>query len=227
MTNKVLITFQIIFGLCFSEHIINPNYALLKTLNDNSSWILNDLSNDSIYISSKKIDGSNLSAIKVEKEIYANPIVIRDILMDVDNYHQFVSNPELFQSKVVDSSENSLVAYQRIIIDVPMIDDRDYFFSMTTLPIEVTDTTILCHWMLLDPNQIDFRFKRDDRITYLKQGAGIWKTENMGSNKIKISYALYMHPGGYIPNFLIDIINESSILNLFNDVLKEINRRKI
>jgi hypothetical protein len=34
-----------------------------------------------------------------------------------------------------------------------------------------------------------------------------------------------MDPGGFIPNYFIEMINENSILNIFKDVLAEVERR--
>ena len=36
---------------------------------------------------------------------------------------------------------------------------------------------------------------------------------------------LYMHPGGSIPDFLVDAINKRSIIGLFRDVIKEVRVR--
>ena len=49
--------------------------------------------------------------------------------------------------------------------------------------------------------------------------------DSIDKSKIKISYRLFMDPGGSIPNFLTDKINEISIINLFKDVIAEAERR--
>ena len=41
-----------------------------------------------------------------------------------------------------------------------------------------------------------------------------------------LSYRLFMDPSGYIPDFIIEKVNEISIYNIFNDVVLEaLNRR--
>lgn len=215
----------ILFSIFFGKDIVNNNYEILAILNENSGWELSETLSDSIYISTKNIEGSEFSAIKVQQSINISPDVLKDIIMDVDKYHTFVSNPELFQSKIVDYSDNSLIAYQRIIVDIPLFDDREYYFEMSSLPFQSKDSTMICFWKLLEPENNNPILKRDISATYLEKGAGIWKWEHTQSEKIVISYILYMHPGGYIPNFLIDIINKQSIVGLFVDVLEEVNVR--
>ena len=40
------------------------------------------------------------------------------------------------------------------------------------------------------------------------------------------SYRLFMDPSGYIPNFIIEKVNENSIYNIFNDVFLEASKRR-
>ena len=58
-------------------------------------------------------------------------------------------------------------------------------------------------------------------------GAGLWMAEKADNGSVTISYRLYMDPGGSIPRFLIDIVNEMSIVNIFKDALAEAGRREI
>ena len=87
------------------------------------------------------------------------------------------------------------------------------------------DSTTMCYWVLLDPDYETNKPIESKNTTYLKQGAGIWKCESSELNKWKISYMLYMHPGGSIPDFLVDAINKRSIIGLFRDVIKEVRVR--
>ena len=63
--------------------------------------------------------------------------------------------------------------------------------------------------------------KKDLEATYLDYGAGMWLSNPLSENKFDISYRLVMDPGGSIPSVLVDLINEVSLVSLFNDVLKE------
>ena len=85
------------------------------------------------------------------------------------------------------------------------------------------DTTTMCFWLLLEP----FKEKANNiNAIYLEYGAGIWKSEQISPGKYNISYRLYMDPGGSIPTFVVDIINETSIVGLFQDALNEAYRRQ-
>ena len=61
--------------------------------------------------------------------------------------------------------------------------------------------------------------------TYLSHGAGLWAAEEKSNNMTSLSYRLYMDPGGSLPTFLIDMINKTSVVNIFEDVIAEAQNR--
>lgn len=215
----------LLINVGFGQDKFNENRALLTVLNANSGWNPLETTNDSIHISVKELNGSELQAVKVEKTLDIEPNLITDVIMDVENYNSFLSEAKSLKSRVIERSDTGLIGYQRIKVDVPFFDDREYFFKMNRAPFGDQDATTMCYWILLDPDDnAKARAKAKD-ATYLKKGAGIWKWEPLESGRVKISYMLYMHPGGSIPDFLIDMINKRSIVGLFRDVVKEVNTR--
>ena len=142
--------------------------------------------------------------------------------MDVENYDGILSNNNSLQSRVIRRSKTGLIGYQYIKIDIPLFDDREYFFQMNHSEFGDYDSNTLCHWVILDANPINDINGIIKGATYLSFGAGIWKAEATSSNKHKISYRLYIDPGGSIPNFLIDMINKQSIVGLFRDIEVEV-----
>ena len=101
---------------------------MLNTLYSNEDWKNITTTNDSIYLSQKFIEELNFNAIKVEKVVDYNPQLFTDILMNVNDYKSFLTNAKSFKSKVISSTFTDLIAYQHIAINVPFIDDREYFF---------------------------------------------------------------------------------------------------
>ena len=215
--------FILSLSIAFSETDYDRVYPLLLSLNSNDGWTDIKEIDDSTNISMKELSESKLYAIKVDKIIDIEPDQITDVIMDVNNYNSFLTNSESFKSEVVNQYDKNLIGYQYIKVDIPFFDDREYYFKMSREQISDQDTTTMCFWVLLEP----FKKKANNiNAIYLEYGAGIWKSEQISPGKYNISYRLYMDPGGSIPTFVVDIINETSIIGLFQDALNEAYRRQ-
>ena len=227
MIIKVYIVFFTIFwfaSLSAEEiYTINPN--LMKILYADSQWNIIEKTSDSIYISEKIIEGSELNAVKVEKVFNVEPQYFTDVIMNVGSYNTFLSNAKTLHSKIIKNTSNGLIGYQRIKVDLPFFDDREYYFFMSRKPFDDRLSNMLCYWILLDPMQSNINFNRSDNATYLKHGAGLWMWKPEQSGGVKITYTLTMHPGGSIPGFLVEMINKNSIVGLLRDVEKEVNKK--
>jgi len=227
MIKKYYIIFITI--LCFSsaygKEINSQNRSLLKVLHANSSWNIIEKTSDSIYISEKIIGESGLNAVKVEKIYDIEPDYFTDVIMNVDAYGSFLSNTKSLYSKVIDDTPDGLIGYQRITVDLPFFDDREYYFYMSREPFDDKYSNVMCYWILLDPDQSQKNFIRSENITYLREGAGLWQWEPAQNGGVKIAYILTMHPGGSIPDFMVEMINKNSIVGLFRDVENEVNSK--
>lgn len=218
--NKIKLQLFILF-IYFAIGSENSNIQLLNNLSNNKGWELFEITNDSIEISLKSILKSELSAVKVEKIVNLEPSLITDIVMDVENYNSFLTNTETLKSKVIEKNDSSLIALQYINIDMLFFKNREYLFKMVRNSVSNGSSSRLCHWLLLNSDYGDYKLNIDDNVVYLKKGAGIWKYKRINMNQFKISYLLYMDPGGSIPNILVNIINKQSIVSLFRDVLNQ------
>ena len=214
--------FTISIAACQTE--FDKVHPLLLSLNSNDGWKDIKEIDNLVNISMKELGESQSYAIKVDKIIDIEPDRITDVIMDVNNYNSFLSNAESFKSEVINQSEKKLIGYQYIKVDLPFFDDREYYFEMSREQIVKQDTTTMCFWLLLEPLEKDANINTS--AIYLEYGAGIWKSEQISPGKYNISYRLYMDPGGSIPTFVVDIINEKSITGLFQDALNEAYRRQ-
>ena len=124
----------LLINISFGQDKFNGNRALLTVLNANSEWSSLETTNDSIHISVKELDGSELQAVKVEKTLDIEPNLVTDVIMDVESYNSFLSDAESLKSRVIERSDTGLVGYQRIKVDLPFFDDREYFFKMNRTP---------------------------------------------------------------------------------------------
>ena len=100
---KLLLYLIFSIGFTFAElnQIKNTSEDLFKPLMDNTGWVLDEEKNN-LSISKKSLSNKELIAIKIEKEVSLSPAVIQEVILDVENYNQFLTNSESIQSKMID-----------------------------------------------------------------------------------------------------------------------------
>ena len=215
--------FRLIILLSFcSADIKSESQEILDALYQDQSWELQKITEDSLYIYKKDILEMDLAAFRVNKKVSIDPFEIINIISDIENYKKFLTSAQALKTEKLNQKSGYLDVYQHITINLPFFNDRDYFFRMIANK-EALYNNKLIEWYLLDQNIIekeDFK-KKDLKATYLDYGAGMWLSNPLSENKFDISYRLVMDPGGSIPSVLVDLINEVSLVSLFNDVLKE------
>ena len=220
----LIFIFQIVFAS--SEKNNTEPVELYKLLETSKGWeIIDQIEGYKLF--TKNIEDQNLNAVMVSYETSVSPLGIQEVLMDVENYESFLSSSSKMVTKQLKRDSNAVVGYQFIPINFPFINDRHYCFKLIKNEINIRDSKTLVKWFLLeeDTKLLDKESLSKGDIIYLKYGAGIWLMDSVDENRIKISYRLFMDPGGSIPNFLTEKINKISIINLFKDVIAEAERR--
>ena len=220
----LILIFQLAFARSEKDNL--EPLELYKLLEDSKGWVINDeIEGYSLF--SKKIDDQDLNAVMVSFETTIPLLGIQEVLMDVKNYESFLSSSNKMVTKQLKKDSSTVVGYQYIPINFPFMNDRHYCFKLIKNEINIEDSKTLVKWFLLneDTELLDIQSSNDDNTIYLKYGAGIWLVDSIDKSKIKISYRLFMDPGGSIPNFLTEKINEVSIINLFKDIIAEAERR--
>ena len=219
----LIFVFQLVFARSENNNI--EPVELYKFLEASNGWVMND-EIEGYKLFSKRIKDQDLSAVMVSYETSIPLSGIQEVLMDVENYESFLSSSSKMVTKQLEKDSTAVVGYQFIPINFPFMNDRHYCFKLIKNEINNENSNTLVKWFLLDENKelLDFQSSSNNTI-YLKYGAGLWLVDSIDKSKIKISYRLFMDPGGSIPNFLTDKINEISIINLFKDVIAEAKRR--
>jgi len=219
----LIFVFQLVFAR--SENNKIEPVELYKFLEASKGWVINN-EIEGYKLFSKKIKDQDLSAVMVSYETSVPLSSIQEVLMDVKNYEFFLSSSSKMVTKQLEKDSSTVVGYQFIPINFPFMNDRHYYFKLIKNEINNENSNTLVKWFLLDENKelLDFQSSNNNTV-YLKYGAGLWLVDSIDNSKIKISYRLFMDPGGSIPNFLIDKINAISIINLFKDVIAEAERR--
>ena len=224
---KVFTHFTFFSCLCFNT--IFPNNinakptAVLNSLHDNTGWEILDSSANRL-ISTKRIPGKDLFAVMVKKELNLPKEILQAVIMDINNYKQFLKSSDSFISSEVKRTSEFVEGYQFIPINLPFFDHREYLFRMYPGGFKDDDKISFIYWYLLDKNMTILK-KENRSATYLNHGAGLWTAEQKLNNKTFFSYRIYMDPGGSLPSFLIDIINRNSVVNIFEDAVAEAQKR--
>jgi len=201
--------------------------VLLDTLNGEKGWRPVNYLDDGTRFERKTIVGKTLSAVKVSRVTDVTPHFIRNVIMDLDHYGEFLSNANTLNSAILKITDEYVEGYQHIRVALPFFSDRQYCFRMTAYEWLQDSNNIIIEWYLLDNEgeYASFLKKQDSQAVYLDFGAGSWSAKALGNGRFEISYQLYMDPGGSIPNFLNQRVNAISIINLFQDALMEADRR--
>lgn len=210
-------------NLVYSGSINAKPINLLNSLHDNKGWEILDSSSHNL-VSTKKIPGRDLFAVMVKKEIDIPKEILQDVIMDINNYKQFLKSSGSFISNEIKRTTDFVDGYQFIPINIPFFDNREYLFRMYPSGFKDDDSISIIHWYLLN-EQDTLLEKKNQSATYLSHGAGLWVAENQLNNKISFSYRIYMDPGGSLPTFLIDLINKTSVVNIFEDATAEAQNR--
>ncbi len=196
---------------------------LFNLLEDNKDWVIINKEED-ISLFAKQVQGHDIYAIKISQIISIPLDIIQNIIMDVDNYESVLSNTDGMISNSESITDSLVVAYQFIPINLPFFDDRHYYFELKKSDLSFNKKQILVKWSLIDKDLLN-KDRNSLNAIYLKYGAGIWMAEIDEFDNILLSYRIFMDPSGSIPDFIIDKINEISIVNLFTDVLIEAKKR--
>lgn len=213
----------ILINIIFSSNISIKPIDLLSSLHNNADWKLLQ-SKENISVSTKKIEGKDLLGVMVKGEISLPNEILQNVIMDIDGYSDFLKGSSSIISKKLKKTSDFVDGYQFIPINIPFFENREYLFRMYPRSYRNDDNTSIIHWHLLDR---DLQYLNSDSLTatYLNYGAGLWVAEKSTENKTYISYRIYMDPGGSLPSFLIDMINKTSVVNIFNDVVAEAQKR--
>ena len=141
--------------------------------------------------------------------------------MDIKNYDTYFSNSETSNFKEIYRKNNWVDGYHFIPVTVPLIKDREYYFRIQEDGFIAEDSSSIVHWYLVRKNDNTKSVKRkitNDIIT-INYGAGLWSAEDFEGDSYVLTYRLFLDPGGMIPGFMTNMMNETNIVNIFKDVI--------
>ena len=215
--NEILL---ILFSFCYTlENGIDHNSHFLEELNSEKNWQFVELTDDSISISIKYIKDNIINALKVEKKTNLSLEKIENIIFDIGSYYKVLTNAHAIKTQILNEYDKSKIAHQLIEVDIPFFDNREYIFEINLGSFDFESDEILVYWKILPPDNTNFQnILNKDNIS-LNKGAGIWKYKPIDKNTNIVQYTLFLDPEGYLPQFIIDMLNKNSMVTLFRDVI--------
>ena len=225
--HKSLVWYVLILSFSFSSsHSTKKPYEILSSLSQDNGWKYVSTQNN-INLSTKDINQGNTLAVKVQKETDIPHEVIVNILMDIKNYGSYFKSSKSLNFSEVRREKNSVEGHHYIPVNIPFIKNREYYFRMHPNNYQIKQTNTFLHWYLIENNfsmdkQPDWNFSTS---IYLDVGAGVWNKEELANGNYLLSYRLILNPGGSLPDALIDRLNKVSVVNIFDDIIHEAERR--
>ena len=203
--SSIIIVFNII-GIIFCTN----NNEILSLMNSNTKWKFHSQEDDiKVYINNNKL----LPIIKIEKALSLDYDVIDifNIILDVSNYNDILSNKNLHSEYLI-NEQDTLYVYQKTHNYIPFIKNRHLVFKL------YKHNNFRLEWKIVDADHLlyhKFNFKRTKKLII---GAGAWEWNKLPNNNLLVHY-LYIDPEISVPNFILNNIRKNSAIQVMNDVL--------
>ena len=217
---QLIKVFILFLSLCFTQNYSNSygDKHFLKILNSEKHWEVINTTEDSIIISIKHFDDYEINALKVQKKTNISLNKITETIYDIDNYDRLLTNSNTIKTQLINENQKFKIAHQLIEVNIPFFDNREYVFQINKGSFNPSIEKILCYWEILEYSN-EFKDIFNNQNIVLNEGAGIWKYQPIDKNNNIIEYILFLNPGGFIPQIMIDMLNKNSMVTLFRDVM--------
>lgn len=168
-----------------------------------------------VSVYEKAHPGSGLREFKGVGTIDVPPIVAKRVLDDVEAYPKFM--PYVVEARVLSSTANSHVSYQRI--SPPMVGDRDYTLRVTAETRRGPGGLGYCtRWQTA--NELGPAEKPG--VTRVKLSEGSWLLEPLnGGRQTQATYTIFSDSGGAIPPFILNAAGKTAVPKVFAEVRKQ------
>lgn len=218
---KLLLTNLMVLTLIFANEGV-----LLQTIKDNifidKGWEKIEENDNGISISVKEISNIPIKAVLIKQQVDIDPITVVNIIEDVNNYGNVLKSAKSSVSTLLFQNDEGIFAHQ--YLELKYVKDRHYAFKMY-YPF---DNSNRIDWELI-PERIFNAFDESSEVNtkgvYVDIGYGSWTADKIEGGLTEVTYRLVMHPGGNVPNFVTDYINKVTIVDLFEDVINEAQKR--
>lgn len=169
---------------------------------------------DGLRVWNRDIPNSDVRELKAERVIDVSADKVWVAINDIEKYTEFM--PYLSEVTILSRKPNQVVAYHRI--DAPLISNRDYTLTITSA-LNSKEGHFFRHWITTN-DEGPAPKKNFVRVTICE---GSWTLEKMGPKKTRLRYWVHTHPGGSIPNWIVNKANSVSLPTLFSAIENRAN----
>lgn len=215
-----LLSFLFFVSFIFISRANNVN---INSLIQDSGWERIHSFDDSVQVYEKHLQHLNLKAYRVLKRTNINAGTLFSVFESIDKYENVLKSAQNIDFETLEFEGDTIYGYQHI--NIPIVKDRHYVYQM----VKNSVNSEFAYWILQDEGVkfkefIEKKSASKNNPIYLDEGTGVFKVVPNSDRTNIVSYSLYMDPGGNLPNFLINMINERGLVNMFRDVIDEANR---
>jgi hypothetical protein len=204
---------------------------LLELLENERGWSLIDEHDDGLELLQREIPEADLHAILVRRPMSVDPRTVTGIVEDVARYEEVVVSATTVDFAEIVSSDSLIYGYQ--YFHIPLMKNRHLVFGLQRVSVNSDSTRWQVDWTLV-PGQsampdtvhafIEQRNRETNDPVLMYPGAGSYRVEKLDDGRWMVSYRLYIDPGGWLPNWIVERANRAGLINLFNDIVNEANR---
>ena len=205
-----------LFILILNFLFCSYNDTLLSYMNQEGPWIYNETQDGlDIY----DLDNEDYPVIKVEGEFQYSLQDLLDVIMDLDGYNEVISNSNVY-TEFISSESDTLYGYQKVSNFIPFVRNRHIIFKLY----KVGDNKI--EWKLINKDNSLYHSYKHRRIKELSLGAGSWEVVEQDNGIVKLIHYMYIDADINLPDFILNTAQKRSVVDIFNDVLNAIERKK-
>lgn len=206
----------------------NDSSAIKMSLSEENGWE-EYKRRDGSLIRRKQLEGFDLYALEIIREVSIEPKRVFSVLLEVGKYKKVLGENKYLEAEKVIDKQDEIVGYQ--YARIPVIPNRHYLFSFDLAEYNQSllgDNQKLS-WTLIDAEGeyagfIERKNRENHNPVYIRNGAGIWSIEKISEGRYLNSYRLYLDPAGWMPGWLVNSFNVKNLEELFNKVLKAASR---
>lgn len=171
-----------------------------------------------LTVKKRSVAGSDVREYLVETVMNAKVGDIQEALCDTVRFPAFM--PHVAETKVLETNSRIERVYTRV--EPPVGGSRDYVAEVTVLERASEDGTgtFRQKWHAL-PDAIPER----DGVKRIRVNEGSWHISSTREGHSKVVYRFRVDPGGWVPEFVIDLANRKTIPETLRAVEQEANRR--
>lgn len=196
------------------RRILTIGFLLISISLTGQSWVLKE-EVDGIKVYTRKVENSDIKAIKVECSIEATLSQLTAVLLDIPASNEWVYSTKF--CRVQETISNSELIYHSEI-DVPWpASNRDFIVRIKLEQDSITKT------LTVDGENLPHYLQEQKDVVRIMHTESNW-TVTPRNKYLDIVFTLHVHPGGSIPAWLINLFATRGPLETFQNLKRQVNK---